>query len=265
MKTKILVALGFLAGFTIMISACSEETPNAVSSTRDDYATLSSSAGAPPSPNTTTSSSESANPTSSESTIPQSSDSQKSSSSEKGISSSSVFFPRMSSSWPDGGNYNPAACCVDTIYIENGQETYHRLQEGICPPPIYMTVSCYPPVRVNMDSIKAIESKPKEPSILIEECLQAIDLAKQGLGNEIKKAKLIDDHGSFKVEFWKQDYCSIDAGISFERSGDTLSLKLTDIRSAETCKCYSKHRIDIPASEKDFSYFKFEDKVFEVQ
>jgi len=205
MKTKILVALGVLAGFTIMISACSEETPNAVS-IRDDH-----------------------------------------------------------SSWPDGGNYNPAACCVDTIYIENGQETYHRLEDGVCPPPRFMTVSCEAPVRVNMDSIKAIESKPKEPSILIEDCLQAIDLVKQGLTNDVKKAKLIENHDFFKIEFWKQDYCSIDAGLSFERSGDTLSLKLTEIRSAETCKCYSKHQVDIPASEKDFSYFKFDDKVFEIQ
>lgn len=129
MKTKILVALGFFAGFTIMISACSEETPNAVSI-------------------------------------------------------------RDSSSWPDGGNYNPAACCVDTIYIENGQERYHRLQEGICPPPRFMTVSCEAPVRVNIDSIKAIESKPKEPSILIEDCLQAIDLVKQGLTNDVKKSQV---------------------------------------------------------------------------
>lgn len=206
MKTKILVALGFFAGFTIMISACSD-----------------------------------------------------------GTSSSSVFSPRMSSSWPDGGNYNPGACCFDTVYIENGQERYHRMEEGICPPPRFMTVSCEAPVRVNMDSIKAIESKPKEPSILIEDCLQTIDLVKQGLTNDVKKAKLIENHGFFKIEFWKQDYCSIDAGLSFERSGDTLSLKLTEIRSAETCKCYSKHQVDIPASEKDFSYFKFDDKVFEIQ
>ena len=152
MKTKILVALGFFAGFTIMISACSD-----------------------------------------------------------GTSSSSVFSPRMSSSWPDGGNYNPGACCFDTVYIENGQERYHRMEEGICPPPRFMTVSCEAPVRVNMDSIKAIESKPKEPSILIEDCLQAIDLVKQGLTNDVKKAKLIENHGFFKIEFWKQDYCSIDA------------------------------------------------------
>jgi hypothetical protein len=64
-----------------------------------------------------------------------------------------------SSSWYDGNNYNPRACCADTIYIEDGKERAHMSAEGVCPPPSVMTVTCKQPVRVNLDSIKAAEEK----------------------------------------------------------------------------------------------------------
>ncbi|MBR6123340.1 hypothetical protein IKQ19_07065 [Candidatus Saccharibacteria bacterium] len=90
-------------------------------------------------------------PASSEDAIPQSSESLES-------SSSNLFLP-FSSSWYDGNNYNPRACCADTVYIEDGMERVHMSAEGVCPPPSVMTVTCKQSVRVDMDSIKAAEEK----------------------------------------------------------------------------------------------------------
>jgi len=128
MKNKLLTVLGISFGLAFAISACSDDNSNA-------------------------------SPTSNEGVNPQSSGSQESSSSvensdlsssrEKNESSSSIVFPMSS-----GENYNPAACCPDTVYIEDGLQRFHYSAKGICPPPRVMTVSCRAPVRVNRDSNK---------------------------------------------------------------------------------------------------------------
>ena len=105
MKKKILTAIGALFCLAALFSACSDDNSSAPSVTREDSevttpdSTLSSSEGSVPT--------SSAVPASSEDAIPQSSESLKS-------SSSKVFLP-SSSSWYDGNNYNPRACCPDTI------------------------------------------------------------------------------------------------------------------------------------------------------
>ena len=138
MKKKILTAIGALFSLAILFSACSDDNSSAPS-----VAFPTSSEGSVPT--------SSAVPASSEEAIPQSSESLES-------SSSNVFLP-SSSSWYDGNDYNPGACCPDTIYIEDGKERAHTSAKGVCPPPSVMTVTCKQPVRVNLDSIKAAEEK----------------------------------------------------------------------------------------------------------
>ena len=242
MKKKILTAIGALFCLAALFSACSDDNSSAPSVTREDSEVTT--------PDSTLSSSEDA--------IPQSSGSLES-------SSSNVFLP-FSSSWYDGNNYNPGACCPDTIYIEDGKERVHKFAEGVCPPPSIITITCVPPVRVNRDSIKAAEANQKVSSIRTEECLSLLDLLKMGFSDGVRNAKLMDYGGKIlTIEFWKIDYCSIDADLSYELSGDTLSATLAEIRSAEECDCYSLHQIDIPDTLRNFTYFKFEDQVFGLQ
>lgn len=180
-------------------------------------------------------------------------------------SSSKVFLP-SSSSWYDGNNYNPGACCPDTIYIEDGKERVHKSAEGVCPPPSIITITCVPPVRFNRDSIKAAEANQKVSSIRTEECLSLLDLLKMGFSDGVRNAKLMDYGGKIlSIEFWKIDYCSIDAELSYELSGDTLSATLAEVRSAEECDCFSLHQINIPDTLRNFTYFKFEDQVYGLQ
>ena len=245
MKKKILTAIGALFSLAILFSACSDDNSSAPS-----VAFPTSSEGSEPT--------SSAVPASSEDANPQSSGSLES-------SSSNVFLP-FSSSWYDGDNYNPGACCADTIYIEDGKERAHTSAKGVCPPPSVMTVTCKQPVRVNLDSIKAAEANQKVSSIRTTDCWSLIDLLKMGFSDGVKNAKLMDYGGKIlTIEFWKIDYCSIDADLSYEFSGDTLSATLAEIRSAEECDCYSLHQIDIPDTLRNFTYFKFEDQVFGLQ
>lgn len=245
MKKKILTAIGALFSLAILFSACSNDNSSAPS-----VAFPTSSEGSEPT--------SSAVPASSEDANPQSSGSLES-------SSSNVFLP-SSSSWYDGNNYNPGACCADTIYIEDGKERAHMSAKGVCPPPSVMTVTCKQPVRVNLDSIKAAEANQKVSSIRTTDCWSLIDLLKMGFSDGVKNAKLMDYGGKIlTIEFWKIDYCSIDADLSYEFSGDTLSATLAEIRSAEECDCYSLHQIDIPDTLRNFTYFKFEDQVFGLQ
>ncbi len=256
MKKKILTAIGALFCLAALFSACSDDNSSAPSVTREDPEITT--------PDTTSSSSEgsvptsSAVPASSEDAIPQSSESLES-------SSSNVFLP-FSSSWYDGNNYNPGACCADTIYIEDGKERAHTSAKGVCPPPSVMTVTCKQPVRVDLDSIKAAEENKKVSSIRTEECLSLLDLLKMGFSDGVRNAKLMDYGGKIlTIEFWKIDYCSIDADLSYELSGDTLSATLAEVRSAEECDCFSLHQINIPDTLRNFTYFKFEDQVFGLQ
>ena len=245
MKKKILTAIGGLFSLAILFSACSDDNSSAPS-----VAFPTSSEGSVPVSSDVPASSADANPQSSES--PES-------------SSSNVFLP-FSSSWYDGNNYNPRACCADTIYIEDGKERAHMSAEGVCPPPSVKTVTCKQPVRVNLDSIKVAEENKKVSSIRTEECLSLMDLLKRGFSDGARNAKLMDYGGkNLAIEFWKIDYCSIDADLSYELSGDTLYVKLAEIRSAEECDCYSWHRIDAPDTLRNFTYFKFEDQVFGLQ
>ena len=241
MKNKMLTVLGVSFGLAFVISACSGDHLNA-------------------------------NPTSDEGVIPQSSESQESSSSiekadpsssSKKVESSSSFDFPMSS----GGDYNPAACCPDTVYIEDGKQRFHYSAKGTCPPPSIMTVSCNAPVRVIRDSVNAaVEDQSKKTSISIENCLEASDLLKVGT-DSLKTAWLMDNgKNSPKVMFFKKDYCSvIDADLAFERLGDTLSVKLEEIHQATACTCTSRHWVVLPDTVKNFSYFRFEDKTFEVR
>jgi hypothetical protein len=259
MKNKVLPAIGILFGLAALFSACSDDNSSAPSATiATPDISSSSNVEAVPSSSEVPASSADAIPLSSES-LPQSSEFQES-------SSSSVFLPPLSSSWLDGGNYNPAACCVDTIYIENGTERVHKLAEGVCPPPSIMTVTCVQPVRVNLDSIKAAEVNQDVPSITFEECLSIPDVAKMGPDSS-KTAKLIKaSNGPAKIEFLKRELCEVDADLSYELLGDTLSVNLAEIRSTKECQCYSsRFRIVVPDTLQDFTYFKFEDSVYGLQ
>ena len=264
MKKKLLTVIGALFGLAILFSACSGDNSGAPSVARGDSemtasdTTSSSSEGSIPASSAVPVSSEDAISQSSANTNPQSSESLES-------SSSNVFLP-SSSSWYDGNNYNPRACCPDTIYIEDGKERAHMSAEGVCPPPSIMTVTCTQPVRVNTDSVKAAEANQKVSSIRTTDCLSLTNLINAGLSDGTKSAKLIEEgNSSFKIEFWKIDYCSIDADLSYELSHDTLSVNLAEIRSAEECDCYSRHQIDIPDTLRNFTYFKFEDQVYGLQ
>ena len=253
MKNKVLSTIMLLGGFVALFSACSDDNSSAPSAT---IAT----------PEISSSSNEETVPASSADAIPPSSETQPESSGSL-ESSSSIFSLPSSGSWFDGGDYNPAACCMDTVYIENGKERFHKSAEGVCPPPSVMTVSCMqPPVRVNLDSIKAAEENQDVPSITFEECLSMQDVAKKGADSS-KTAKLIKaSNGPDKIEFLKRELCEVDAELSYELLGDTLSVNLAEIRSTKECQCYSsRFRIVIPDTLQDFAYFKFEDSVYGLQ
>ena len=139
-------------------------------------------------------------------------------------------------------------------------------EEGVCPPPSIISITCVPPVRVNKDSIKAAEENKKVSSIRTTDCLSLTDLLRRGLSDDARNVKLMDYGGkTLTIEFWKNDYCSIDADLSYELSHDTLSVKLTEIRSAEECDCYSLHQVNIPDTLRNFTYFKFEDSIYGLQ
>lgn len=130
MKKKILTALGALFSLAILFSACSDDKSSAPSAVSEDPGIIASDA--------TSSSSTGDVPASS--AIPQSSadgillSSAGATSSESQESSSSIPSPLSSSSLPGGGNYNPAACCPDTVYIEGGLVvSTHVSAQGVCP------------------------------------------------------------------------------------------------------------------------------------
>lgn len=260
MKKKILSAIGILFSLAILFSACGDDKSSAPSDSRENSEITPT--------DTTSSANEGSAPTSS--TVPASSDVPASSanpqSSESPESSSSNVFLPSSSSWYDGNNYNPGACCPDTIYIEDGKERVHMSEEGVCPPPSIISITCVPPVRVNKDSIKAAEENKKVSSIRTTDCLSLTDLLRRGLSDDARNVKLMDYGGkTLTIEFWKNDYCSIDADLSYELSHDTLSVNLAEIRSAEECDCYSLHQVNIPDTLRNFTYFKFEDHVYGLQ
>ena len=260
MKKKILSAIGILFSLAILFSACGDDKSSAPSDSRENSEITPT--------DTTSSANEGSAPTSS--TVPASSDVPASSanpqSSESPESSSSNVFLPSSSSWYDGNNYNPRACCPDTIYIEDGKERVHMSEEGVCPPPSINTITCVPPVRVNKDSIKAAEENKKVSSIRTTDCLSLTDLLHRGLSDDARNVKLMDYGGkTFTIEFWKNDYCSIDADLSYKLSHDTLSVNLAEIRSAEECDCYSLHQVNIPDTLRNFTYFKFEDSIYGLQ
>ena len=255
---KLLTAVGALFCLVILFSACSDDkssAPPAVAENPEEITpdeTSSSSNGDVPT--------SSENPRSSADEVPQSSAGATSSESQE--SSSSIPSPLSSSSLPDGGNYNPAACCPDTVYIEGGLVvSSHASAQGVCPPPSVMTVSCKSPVQVFLDSIGESEAK----AIRVGECLTMSEAVKMG-PDSIKNAQLLKyNDGSVEVAYWLNKYCDIDADLSFELSGDTLSVNLAEIRLKEDCSSYCRLRIGVPDSLKDFSYFKFEDRAYGLQ
>ena len=255
---KLLTAVGALFCLVILFSACSDDkssAPPAVAENPEEITpdeTSSSSNGDVPT--------SSENPRSSADEVPQSSAGATSSESQE--SSSSIPSPLSSSSLPDGGNYNPAACCPDTVYIEGGLVvSSHASAQGVCPPPSVMTVSCKSPVQVFLDSIGESEAK----AIRVGECLTMSEAVKMG-PDSIKNAQLLKyNDGSVEVAYWLNKYCDIDADLSFELSGDTLSVNLAEIRLKEDCNSYCRLRIGVPDSLKDFSYFKFEDRAYGLQ
>ena len=257
MNKKILTALGALFSLAILFSACSDDKSSAPSAVSEDPeiitpdATSSSSKGDVPA--------SSAIPQSSADTIPLSSTDATSSESQE--SSSSIPSPWSSSSLPGGGNYNPAACCPDTVYIEGGEVVRsHVSAQGVCSPPSIMAVSCLPPVRVNLDSIGESEAK----TIRVGECLTTSEMVKV-VPDSIKNAQLLKySDGSVEVAYWLNKYCDIDADLSFELSGDTLSVNLAEIRLKEDCSLYCRFRIGVPDSLQDFSYFSFEGRTYEL-
>ena len=254
---KIWTALGALFSLVILFSACSDDKSSAPSAVSEDPGSVT--------PNATSSSSKGDVPTSS--AIPQSSadaislSSADAASSESQESSSSIPSPWSSSSLPGGGNYNPAACCPDTVYIEGGLVvSTHASAQGVCPPPSVMSVSCKQPVQVFLDSLKMSEAK----AIRVGECLTSSEAVKMG-PDSIKNAQLLKyNDGSVEVAYWLNKYCDIDADLSFELSGDTLSVNLAEIRLKEDCSSYCRLRIGVPDSLQDFTYFSFEGRTYEL-
>ena len=261
---KIWTALGALFSLVILFSACSDDKSSAPSAVSEDPGSVT--------PNAISSSSKGDVPTSS--AIPQSSadaislSSADAASSESLESSSSIPSPLSSSSLPGGGNYNPAACCPDTVYIEGGLVvSTHVSAQGVCPPPSVMFVSCKQPVQVFLDSTGEAETKAnkKVPTITIYECLTQTEELLQKGADSIKKAQLLKyNDGSVEVAYWLKKYCDIDADLSFELSGDTLSVNLAEIRLKEDCSSYCRLRIGVPDSLQDFTYFSFEGRTYEL-
>jgi len=252
---KLLTAVGALFCLVILFSACSDDKSSAPPAVAENPEEITPDERSSSSNGDVPTSSE--NPRSSADEVPQSSAGATSSESQE--SSSSIPSPLSSSSLPDGGNYNPAACCPDTVYIEGGLVvSSHGSAQGVCPPPSVMTVSCKSPVQVFLDSIGESEAK----AIRVGECLTTSEAVKMG-PDSIKNAQLLKNNdGSVEVAYWLNKYCDIDADLSFELSGDTLSVNLAEIRLKEDCSSYCKLRIGVPDSLKDFSYFKFEDRAY---
>lgn len=272
MKKKMLTAIGALFSLVILFSACSDDKLSAPSAVSENPVVIM--------PDITSSSKEKTVPTSREipqssaeaipqlsaEAIPQSSADAIPLSSESRKSSSSVASPLSSNSLPDGNYYNPGACCADTAYIENGKVVRtHAAAPGICPPPSVILVTCEPPVRIDLDSIREAETKINKngPIIKIYECLARSDaLLKKGL-DSLKKALPIEyTNGSVEIEYWQNKYCTSDAALSFDLSGDTLSVNLAENSLSANCNLYCRSRLNIPDSLQDFSYFKFEGFVY---
>ena len=264
MKKKILTALGALFSLAILFSACSDDKSSAPSTVSEDPGIIASDA--------TSSSSTGDVPASS--AIPQSSadgillSSAGATSSESQESSSSFVPPWSNAYWSDGVYYNPGACCPDTVYIEGGLVvSTHVSAQGVCPPPSVMSVSCKSPVQVFLDSTGEAETKAnkKVPTITIYECLTQTEALLQKGADSIKKALPIEySDGSVQIEYWQNKYCGANANLSFELSGDTLSVNLAESQLSADCKLRCRSRIDIPDSLQDFSYFSFEGYTYEL-
>lgn len=207
-------------------------------------------------------SSSSENPTS-EKTSSAAADEQESSSRETQKSSSSRG-PLFSSSSLNNPGYD--VCCPDTLYIENGDSTYHQRKPNCVPyPPMIMTYQCEPPVVVNKDSLKALSSSSSVNADPRAKCIVATDIVKYGYSKYLKKFFLHESkNGDCQIEIpFAQDLCEVDADISFKRSGDTLSVEYANVRSETTCTCTYNRKFDIPAEYKDVKYFVLDDVVYE--
>lgn len=266
MKKKILTALGALFSLAIFFSACSDDKSSAPSAIGEEPgiitpdATSSSSTEDVPASSAIPQSGADAIPLSSADAVPQSSESQKSSSS---------FVPPWSNAyWSDGVYYNPGACCPDTVYIENGNVVRtHTRESGVCPPPSVVMISCEPPVQVDLDSTREAETRTnkKVPTITIYECLARTEvLLKKGV-DSLKKALPVEgSDGSVQIEYWQDKYCGANANLSFERSGDTLSVNLAESQLSADCNLRCRSRINVPDSLQDFSYVSFEGYTYEL-
>ena len=239
---------------SLMLWACGDSVSNPALSTAGG----SSSAISSSSESTTSENSTSENPSSA------AADEQESSSSETQKSSSSRGPLFSSSSWIDPG-YD--VCCPDTLYIENGDSTYHQRKPNcVSYPPMIMTYQCVPPVVVNKDSLKALSSSSSSVNADPRaKCIVATDIVKYGYSKYLKKFFLHEtQNGDCQIEIpFAQDLCEVDADISFKRSGDTLSVEYANVRSETTCTCTYNHKFDIPAEYKDVKYFVLNDAVYE--
>ncbi len=180
---------------------------------------------------------------------------------QKSSSSRGPLF--SSSSWIDPG-YD--VCCPDTLYIENGDSTYHQRKPNcVSYPPMILTYQCVPPAVVNKDSLNALSSSS---SVMVDpraKCIAATDILKRGYSEYLKKFFLHESkNGDYQIEIpFAQDLCEVDADISFKRSEDTLSVEYANVRSETTCTCTYNHKFDIPAEYKDVKYFVLDDAVYE--
>ena len=185
-----------------------------------------------------------------------SSETQKSSSSRGPLfsSSSKIYDP------------NYGVCCPDTLYIENGDSTYHQPKPGCVPyPPSIMTYQCVPPVVVNKDSLKALSSSSSGTLAPRVNCIAATDVLKSGYSKYLKKFFLHESKkGDCQIEIpFAKDLCEVNADVSFKRSGDTLSVEYANVRSETTCTCLYNHKFDIPVEYKDVKYFVLDGAVYE--
>ena len=238
---------------SLVLWACGDSVSNPALSTAGG----SSSAISSSSESTTSENSTSENPSSA------AADEQESSSRETQKSSSSRGPLFSSSSWNNPG-YD--VCCPDTLYIENGDSTYHQRKPNCVPyPPMIMTYQCEPPVVVNKDSLKALSSSSSVNADPRAKCIVATDIVKYGYSKYLKKFFLHESkNGDCQIEIpFAQDLCEVDADISFKRSGDTLSVEYANVHSETTCTCTYNHKFDIPAEYKDVKYFVLNDAVYE--
>ena len=232
---------------SLVLWACDDTSSNPASS-----AAISSSSESSASVNPASENSSSAVADESESS---SSEMQKSSSSRGPLFSSSSTI------------YDPGygVCCPDTLYIENGDSTYHQPKPGCVPyPPSIMTYQCVPPIVVNKDSLKALSSSSSVTQNPRAKCIETTDVLKYGYSKYLKKFFLHESKNDYQIEIpFAQDLCEVDADVSFKRSGDTLSVEYVNVRSETTCTCLYNHKFDIPAEYKDVKYFILDDAVYE--